>query len=266
MIGAIAGDIIGSIYEQYPIKSKEFPLFSEGCRFTDDSVLTVAVARSILDGSGYLSSVQQLGRKYPHAGYGGSFMEWLRTEHPQPYNSWGNGSAMRVSAIGHAFDDLEQVVSEAERSAAISHNHPEGIKGAQATAAAVFLAKTNKDKRIIKELLEERFDYDLSRELSQIRSAYQFDVSCQGSVPEAIISFLESVSYEDAVRNAISLGGDSDTLACIAGGIAEAYYGGIPEYIIEKTHMILTDDLWQTVQQFYRKFQLPGTDFLETVL
>ena len=265
MIGAIAGDIIGSIYEQFPIKSKEFPLFSERCRFTDDSVLTIAVARAILDGSGYLQSVQELGRKYPHAGYGGSFMHWLFTEHPQPYNSWGNGSAMRVSAIGFAFDDLETVISNAEKSAAISHNHPEGIKGAQATAAAVFLARKNKDKVIIKELLEKQFGYDLSRELAQIRPAYQFDVSCQGSVPEAIISFLASVSYEDAVRNAISLGGDSDTLACIAGGIAEAFYGAVPRFIIEMTRVILTDELWQTVLQFYRKFHLPGADILETV-
>ncbi len=266
MIGAIAGDIIGSIYEQYPIKFKEFPLFKEACRFTDDSVLTIAVARSILDGSEYLQSIQELGRNYPHAGYGGSFMHWLFTDNPKPYNSWGNGSAMRVSAVGFAFEDLEMVISEAEKSAAISHNHPEGIKGAQATAAAVFLAKTNKDKGYIKEQLEERFGYDLSRKLAQIRPAYQFDVSCQGSVPEAIISFLESVSYEDAVRNAISLGGDSDTLACIAGGIAEAFYGAVPTFIIEKTRIILTDVLWQIVQQFYRKFQLPGADFLETVL
>jgi ADP-ribosylglycohydrolase len=265
MIGAIAGDIIGSIYEQYPIKSKEFPLFSEGCRFTDDSVLTIAVARAILDGSGYLPSVQQLGRQYPAAGYGGSFIQWLFAENPQPYNSWGNGSAMRVSAIGYAFDDLEAVISDAERSAVISHNHPEGIKGAQATAAAVFLARSTKDRKKIKELIEKRFGYDLSRELTEIRPAYQFDVSCQGSVPEAIISFLVSASYEDAVRNAISLGGDSDTLACIAGGIAEAFYGAVPDFIVEKAHAILTDDLWQVVQKFYRKFQLPGVDYLVTL-
>lgn len=265
MLGAIAGDIIGSIYERSPIKTKSFPLFSEGCCFTDDSVLTIAVARAILDGSGYLQPVQQLGRQYPHAGYGGSFKHWLFAENPQPYNSWGNGSAMRVSAIAYAFSDLERVISEAGKSAAISHNHPEGIKGAQATAAAVFLARTNRDRNDIKEQLGERFDYDLFRDPAEIRPGYQFDVSCQGSVPEAIISFLASTSYEDTIRNAISLGGDSDTLACIAGGIAEAYYGGVPDFIVTKARSYLTNDLWQIVLQFYRRFQLPGVDFLATL-
>ncbi len=172
---------------------------------------------------------------------------------------------MRVSAVGYTFDNLEQVIADAARSAAITHDHPEGIKGAQATAAAVFLARTGNDKRKIKEFIEKRFDYDLSRELTEIRPGYQFDVSCQGSVPEAIISFLESESYEDAVRNAISLGGDSDTLACIAGGIAEAFYGALPDLIIEKIHTILTDDLWEIITKFYRTFRLPGADFLATL-
>ncbi|MBU2643189.1 ADP-ribosylglycohydrolase family protein [bacterium] len=262
MIGAIAGDIIGSVYERNPIKIREFPLFSTGCCFTDDSVLTIAVARAILEGTGYLAAIQQLGRQYPHAGYGGTFIRWLFAENPEPYNSWGNGSAMRVSAIGFAFDDLERVLLESEQSARISHNHPEGIKGAQATAAAVFLARTGTDREGIRTEIENRFDYDLSRTLANIRPGYRFDVSCQGSVPEAIIAFLESSSYEDAVRNAISLGGDSDTLTCIAGGIAEAYYGGVPHFIIAKVHSTLTDDLWQIVQRFYQTFQLPFTDFV----
>ncbi|MFH2129979.1 MAG: ADP-ribosylglycohydrolase family protein [bacterium] len=265
MIGAIAGDIIGSVYERRPIKTREFPLFSEGCCFTDDSVLTLAVARAILDGTGYQPAVQQLGRQYPHAGYGGSFLRWLMTDHPQPYNSWGNGSAMRVSAIGFAFDDLARVLSEAEQSAQISHNHPEGIKGAQATAAAVFLARTGTDREGIRTEIENRFDYDLSRTLDNIRPGYRFDVSCQGSVPEAITAFLESRSYEDAIRNAISLGGDSDTLACIAGGMAEAYYGTVPDDVIEKVRLYLTDDLWQIVQRFYQTFHLPSANFLGTL-
>lgn len=262
MLGAIAGDIIGSVYEWNPVKTTEFPLFSKGCCFTDDSVLTIGVARAILEKSGYLQSVQAVGRKYPHAGYGSSFIRWLAAESPEPYSSWGNGSAMRVSAVGWAFDTLEQVLSEAEKSAVISHNHPEGIKGARVTAMAVFLARTTKDREKIREQVEQRFGYDLSRTLSEIRQEYTFDVSCQGSVPEAIIAFMESGSYEEAVRNAISLGGDSDTQACIAGGIAEAFYGGVPEPIIEKCRLLLTDDLWETVRQFYKRFKLPVSGFV----
>jgi len=262
MIGAIAGDIIGSVYERNPIKTKAFSLYSPGCCFTDDSVLTIAVASAILDGSGYLPAIQKWGRRYPHAGYGRSFIQWLFAEHAEPYNSWGNGSAMRVSAVGYGFDNLERVVSEAEKSAAISHNHPEGLKGAQATATAVFLARSTGNREVIKKQIEERFGYDLARTLSDIRPGYRFEISCQASVPEAIIAFLESDSYEDAIRNAISLGGDSDTLACIAGGIAEAFYGGVPESIIEKTHSYLTDDLWKVVCDFYRKFSLPNSDLI----
>jgi len=250
MIGAIAGDIIGSVYEHHPIKTKEFPLFQPRCRFTDDTVLTVAIAAAILDRRPYLDSVREIGRRYPGAGYGASFFDWLHSNAPRPYNSWGNGSAMRVSPVGFAFTSEEQVVQQARESAAISHNHPEGIKGAQATALAVFLAKTGSDKERIRTRITQQFGYDLHRSVNDIRPTYSFDVSCQGTVPEAIVAFLDSDSYEDSVRNAISLGGDSDTLACITGGIAEAFYGGIPEEIRAKVREHLTPELWEISEAF----------------
>ncbi|KPK43530.1 MAG: hypothetical protein AMK74_06720 [Nitrospira bacterium SM23_35] len=254
MIGAIAGDIIGSVYEHFPVKTKDFPLFDTRCCFTDDSVLTVAVADSILTGRSYLESVREIGRRYPGAGYGGSFIRWLHSHDPQPYNSWGNGSAMRVSPVGFAFNTEVDVLDQAEKTAEISHNHPEGIKGAQATALAVFLARTTRDKEEIRRQIIQRFRYDLDRKVDDIRPTYQFDISCQGTVPEAIIAFLDSQSYEDAIRNAISLGGDSDTLACITGGIAEAFYGTIPSHIQTKVKDILTPDLWDTTENFCRKY------------
>jgi len=254
MIGAIAGDIIGSVYEGRPIKTKDFPLFGAGCAFTDDTVLTVAVADAILRGRPYEQSVHEIGRRYPNAGYGGSFIRWLRSRHPQPYNSWGNGSAMRVSPVGFAFETEDDVLCEAEKSAAISHNHPEGIKGAQATALAVFLARTGRSKAEIREQIGRRFAYDLDRAVEEIRPDYSFDISCQGTVPEAIVAFLDSVSYEDAVRNAISLGGDSDTLACITGGVAEAFYGPVPGRIQAKVQDILTPDLLEITEAFCREY------------
>jgi ADP-ribosylglycohydrolase len=257
MIGAIAGDIIGSVYEALPIKTKDFPLFHPRCRFTDDTVLTVAFARAILEDGDYLKAVQDLGRKYPHAGYGGSFIRWLSADDPRPYNSWGNGAAMRVSPVGFAFDKLETVLAEAARTAAITHNHPEGIKGAQATALAVFLARTTGDKTLIKAEISARFGYDLNRTVEGIRPAYGFDISCQKTVPEAIVAFLDSHSYEDAVRNAVSLGGDSDTLACITGGIAESYYGKLDSSVIGKLRAILPADLWEVTERF-EKMHRPG--------
>jgi len=254
MIGAIAGDIIGSVYEHYPIKTKDFPMFVPGCRFTDDSVLTVAVADAILSGRSYLASIKEIGRRYPGAGYGSSFMEWLHNDDPRPYNSWGNGSAMRVSPVGFAFNTEEEVLDQAEKTAEISHNHPEGIKGAQATALTVFLARTEHDREKIREQIRQRFRYNLDRSVDDIRSTYAFDISCQGTVPEAIIAFLDSSSYEDAIRNAVSLGGDSDTLACITGGIAEAFYGPVPPHIREKVKDILTPDLWETTEIFCREY------------
>lgn len=254
MIGAIAGDIIGSVYEHNNIKTKDFPLFSPQSRFTDDTVLTVAIASAILAGSPYLDPILELARRHSHAGYGRTFREWLRSEDNRPYNSWGNGSAMRVSPIGFAFSDRDEVLRQARLSAEVTHNHPEGVKGAQATALAVYLARTRRDKTVIKDEIARRFGYDLDRTLDSIRLSYTFDVSCQGSVPEAIIAFLESNSYEDAIRNAVSIGGDSDTLACIAGGIAEAYYGEVPPPITRAVHETLTGDLWPVVEAFYARF------------
>ena len=224
MIGAIAGDIIGSVYEGRQVKTTEFPLFTTRSTFTDDTVLTVAVADCILHGKDYATTFKQYGRRYPHAGFGGMFRKWLNSDSLAPYYSFGNGSAMRVSPVGFAFDTIDDVLAEARRSAEVTHNHPEGIKGAQAIAAAILLARQKETKSSIKEFIEKNFGYDLSRTLEEIRPHYQFDETCQGSVPQAIIAFLESDSYEDAVRKAISLGGDSDTLACMAGGIAQAYY------------------------------------------
>lgn len=254
MIGAIAGDIIGSVYEHRPIKTKDFPLFHPQCRFTDDSVLTIAVAKAILDDGDYLRAVWETGRKHPHAGYGASFIHWLNSSKPKAYNSWRNGSAMRVSPIGFAFDSVDAVLTEAARSAEISHDHPEGIKGAQATALAVFLARSCRNKDRIRAEVKSRFRYDLDRSVDGIRPSYSFDVSCQGTVPEAIIAFLDSESYEDAVRNAVSLGGDSDTLACITGGIAEAFYGPLPAEIFKKVRACLTPDLWDIVEAFRQKY------------
>ena len=255
MIGAIAGDIIGSVYEHHQIKTKDFPLFHPQCRFTDDTVLTVAIAEAILSGRPYLESVREIGRRYPGAGYGGAFIQWLHSDDPRPYQSWGNGSAMRVSPVGFAFTSEDEVLRQAKMTAEISHNHPEGIKGAQATALTVFLARTGIGKEQIRSRIAKEFGYNMNRTVDDIRPAYSFDVSCQRTVPEAIIAFLDSDSYEDAIRNAISLGGDSDTLACITGGIAEAFYCGIPEDIQEKVQECLTSDLWQVTETFCMKYR-----------
>lgn len=250
MLGAIAGDIIGSVYEASPIKRTDFPLFQHASTFTDDTVLTVAVADCLLNQKDYTTTLQEYGRKYPDAGYGGNFRQWIFDEKPQAYNSWGNGSAMRVSPVGWAFKKLEQVLEEAEKSAAVTHNHPEGIKGAQATAAAVFLARTENSKAEIKSYIEENFAYDLSQKLEDIRPDYSFDVSCQGSVPQAILAFLESENFEDSIRLAVSLGGDSDTQACIAGSIAEAFYGSVPADIAQEVVDRLPKDLRNVTEKF----------------
>jgi len=254
MIGAIAGDIIGSVYEGNPVKTKDFPLFSPHCTFTDDTVLTIAVSRAILKQEDYAYAMKDVGRRFPHCGYGGSFIRWLFSETGQPYNSWGNGSAMRVSPVGFAFNTADHVLNEARKTAEITHNHPEGIKGAQAAALSVFLARTGSSKKHIKVEIGRRFGYDLDRTLDDIRPAYHFEISCQRTVPEAIIAFLVSTSYEDAVRNAISLGGDSDTLACIAGGISHAYYGGVPAYVLTKVKEILPYQLWEIAEAMCNRY------------
>lgn len=232
MTGAIAGDIIGSVYEFDNIKTTDFPLFTNESDYTDDTIMTVAVADWLLNGGDLAKVMQRYGREYPYptGGYGGRFSGWLREKDPLPYNSWGNGSAMRVSAVGWMFDSLEKTLEVAKETAVVTHNHPEGIKGAQATAAAIYLARTGKSKQDIKQYIETTFSYDLGRTCDEIRPFYRFNESCQGTVPEAIIAFLDSSDFENAICLAVSLGGDSDTLACITGGIAEAFYG-IPEDI-----------------------------------
>ncbi|OQW92553.1 MAG: hypothetical protein BWK78_01340 [Thiotrichaceae bacterium IS1] len=254
MIGAIAGDIIGSLYEVRPIKFKDFQLFGTGTTFTDDTVLTVALADSILNGVPYVDKLKEYHHLYPRAGYGGSFAKWALSESRQPYNSFGNGSAMRVSPIGFAYANLETVLAKAKQSAEVTHNHPEGIKGAQATAAAIFLARTGRDKTAIQKYIEDTFGYDLQTTLEVIRPTYDFDVSCQGSVPQAIRAFLEAEDFEDAIRNAISLGGDSDTQACITGGIAQAFYGGVPPFIQDQVLRILDNRLRQITERFMAKY------------
>lgn len=254
LLGAVAGDIIGSAYEINPVKSIDFSLFSGDSRFTDDTVMTVANADWLLKGGDLVQTMQRYGRRYRHRGYGGMFSKWIWTEGPQPYYSFGNGSAMRVSPVGWAFDTLEETLNVAKQSAEVTHNHPEGIKGAQAVASAVYLARTSKSKREMKEYIESAFGYDLSRTCDDIRPAYRFDVTCQGSVPESIIAFLEGADYESTIRLAISLGGDADTIAAIAGGIAEAYYREIPLHIKEEVLRRLPDEFIGIMSRFYRRF------------
>ncbi len=258
MLGPIVGDIVGSIYEFNNHRSKEFPLFGDGCEFTDDTVLTVAIADCIMGEGDYAQYIKQYARENStvKGGYGGRFAGWIESESMEPYNSWGNGSAMRVSAVGFAFNTLPLVLAEAKKSAEVTHNHPEGIKGAQATAVAILLARKKKSKEQIKEQIVNSFGYDLDRTLDEIRPIYKFNESCQETVPEAIIAFLESTSFEDAIRNAISLGGDSDTLTCITGGIAEAFYGGVPKNIAKKALDYLPPTMLEVVEEFREKYGL----------
>lgn len=237
MLGAIVGDVVGSRFEFRNYRATDFEFMTSASQFTDDTVCTVAVADWINQGAkeNLVEIMRYWCQRYSNAGYGGMFDKWINTKvNPQPYNSWGNGSAMRVSPVGWAFETLEATLEYAKRSAEITHNHPEGIKGAQATAAAIFLARTTKDKGKIKSYIEETFGYDLSQTCDEIRPTYKFNESCQGTVPQAIVAFLESDNFEHAIRLAISLGGDSDTLAAITGSIAEAYYGEIPADIVEE--------------------------------
>lgn len=243
MLGAITGDTIGSRFEFRGNKRTDFELFGPGCRFTDDTVMTMAVAEWLLEDPTHSHEVLEkimvkYGETTPSIGYGGMFLRWLffpktlnKEGKRMPYNSFGNGSAMRVSAVGWLFGTLEETERVAEISASITHNHPEGIKGAQATAAAIFMARNGKDKKEIKDYISQKYNYDLNRTCDEIRPGYSFEVSCQKSVPESIIAFLDSKDYESTIRLAVSLGGDSDTQACIAGGIAEAYYG-MPDEIV----------------------------------
>ena len=260
MIGAILGDIIGSPYEfDMGSKAKDFPLLSKISTFTDDTVMTIAVAEVFLDKylpmndriiqQRLIESMQRYGKLYPHVGYGGMFRRWLISINPQPYGSYGNGSAMRVSSIAWLFDDLGMVRYMARLSAEVTHNHPEGIKGAEASASAIFLARTGCTKADIKAYIENQFGYDLSRTCDEIRPNYHHVESCQETVPEAITAFLEGESFEDVIRTAVSLGGDCDTLTCIAGAIAEGFYG-VPEELWAECRNRLPVDLLKVLHQF----------------
>ena len=258
MYGAILGDIIGSPYEfDRGNKTKDFPMFSARSHFTDDTVMTLAVAEAFMgapDDEGVIRqrlvrSMQKWGRCYPGAGYGTRFCDWLDMENPQPYYSWGNGSAMRVSAVAWLYHDLDAVRRMARLSAEVTHNHPEGIKGAEATAAAIFLARTGSGKEEIKACIETEFCYDLSRTCDEIRPSYYHVESCQQTVPEAVTAFLEGDSFEDVIRTAVSLGGDCDTLTCIAGSIAEGFYG-VPDELKQACRDRLPGDLRDLLFRF----------------
>ena len=264
MYGALLGDMIGSPYEfDRGKKTKDFPLFVRESEFTDDSVMTIAVAEALIKTLGkddvsvryaVIRSMQKWGRRYPYAGYGARFIHWLREKDPEPYNSWGNGSAMRVSAAGWLCDTLEETRRLARLSADVTHNHPEGIKGAEATASAIFLARTGHDKEEIRAYITGEFGYDLTRTCDQIRPDYRHVESCQETVPEAITAFLEGKDFEDVIRTAVSLGGDCDTLTCIAGSMAEAFYG-VPEPLKAECRRRLAPDMLAVVDEFekYRK-------------
>jgi ADP-ribosylglycohydrolase len=250
MLGAIVGDIVGSIYEINNHKSKDFPLFQGRCNFTDDTILTIATADALMGDMDFASKYRSYGAKYP-SGYGGLFRRWIYDENAGPYNSFGNGSAMRVSPVAWFEDDEQRVMDLAKRSAEVTHNHPEGIKGAQATAMAILWARNGKSQIEIVREIETTFGYDISTPIDDIREYYEFNVTCQGSVPEAIRCFLEADGFEDAIRNAISIGGDSDTLAAICGSIAEAKWG-VPEAIRDEALRRLDYDLLETYHRFIK--------------
>lgn len=254
MLGAIVGDIIGSAYEFNNTKRKEFHLFTPRSKFTDDTVMTLAVARWLCDDKEHrketlVQRMQELGRRYPTAGYAGSFMRWLYNPEPQPYNSYGNGSAMRVSPVAFYAHSLQEALGLAKISAEVTHNHPEGIKGAQAIASSIYLARHGATKREIKSYVEENFHYDLSRQLDDIRPTYSYDMSCQNTVPQALLAFLEGANFEDVMRSAVSIGGDSDTIAAMAGGIAQAFYV-IPKKLSSYCYALLTPELRGVLNDF----------------
>ncbi len=256
LLGAVCGDMVGAPYEFKNTKNYDFKLFPSRSRFTDDTVCTIGVADALLGGRPFSESVREWCRKYIDAGYGGLFRRWITSDSMEPYNSWGNGSAMRVSAVGAFACSLDEALELAKQSAEFTHNHPEGVKGAQATAAAIHYALTGRSKEEIKSMVEERFGYDLSRKYDDIQPDYRFEVSCQKSVPESIICFLESHDYESAIRKAVAMGGDADTMGAITGGIAAAYYGEIPYYILAPALKLLPDDMLEVVNRFNASLSL----------
>jgi len=265
MYGAILGDIIGSPFEfDMGFKTKNFSLFNVNSAFTDDTVMTIAVAEAFLGAKAgeseaelrarLVESLRRWGKRYPHAGYGIRFSQWLESDAPQPYDSFGNGSAMRVSSVAWLYDDLETVRRMARLSAEVTHNHPEGIKGAEATASAIFLGRAGHSKPQIKAYIQENFGYDLSRTCDEIRPDYHHVESCQETVPEALTAFLEGEDFEDVIRTAVSLGGDCDTLTCIAGAVAEGFYG-VPEWLKRECRKRLPKDLMQILRRFEKARQ-----------
>lgn len=254
MLGAIVGDIVGSVYEFHNTKDCGFHMITSHSRFTDDTVMTLAVAKWLTGdkahkGSCLIECMQELGRKYPNAEYGGTFRRWLYSNTPKPYNSWGNGAAMRVSPVGYLAHSLDEALELAKISAEVTHNHPEGIKGAQAIASAIYLVRQGKAKKDIQQYVSDTFDYDLDLTIDLIRPAYTFDVSCMGSVPEAIIAFLDGNDFEDTIRKAVSIGGDSDTIGAMAGSIAQALYG-IPKSLAGYCYECLTPELRSVLDEF----------------
>jgi ADP-ribosylglycohydrolase len=256
MLGAIAGDMVGSVYEFDNQRTKDFELFQARTTFTDDTILTVAVAEVILQGGDYAQAFKRYYRRYPNptGSYGARYQQWAASESLQPYNSWGNGAAMRVSPVGFAVEDWDAMLAAAEATAAVTHNHPEGIKGAQATAAAIWLGRHGKDKGAIADAITNHFGYDLRPTLADLRPHFPFDESCQGTVPPALIAFLESTDFEDALRNAVSLGGDSDTLTCITGAIAHGFYGTVPAPIATEVWSRLDPPLKEITKAFCDRY------------
>ena len=258
MLGAIVGDVIGSPFEHHNVKHAGFRLFDRGAHCTDDSVLTVATADVLLNGREYGPTYQDYFRRFPNAGYGGNFVVWANRRESRPYHSWGNGSAMRAGPVGWARGTLGDVLDEGGRSAAVTHDHPDGILGARAVAASVFLARTEHDRERVREFVHDGCGYRLDRSLDQIRPGYGFDASCKGTVPVAVQAFLESRDFEDAVRLAVSVGGDSDTIACIAGAIAQAFYGGVPKHLLEPVlEIYMSPDLADLSLSFCERFGVP---------
>lgn len=263
ILGAIAGDTIGSIYEFNPTKEYNFPLWDERMEYTDDSIMTIAVADWILSDpqlshNGLAKKMRYWGNKYryPMGSYGGTFSAWLNREEMGAYNSWGNGSAMRVSPVGFAFDSLEETLRVAKISAEITHNHPEGIKGAQATAAAIYMARNGESKTEMKEYISQKFGYNLNYSSDDIRDHYSFEASCQETVPQSLVAFFDSKDYEDAIRLTISLGGDADTMGAITGAVAAAYYKEVDTNIINFTLGKLPEDLRKIVERFEERHKI----------
>ena len=260
MMGAICGDVIGSSYEFRPNKRYDFPLFTRKSTYTDDTVMTCAIADWLITDIAPEEKMQDWGREHFDAGYGPMFRRWIQADFPRPYNSFGNGSAMRVSPVGWFATSLDECLRLSKESAEVTHNHPEGIKGAQATASAIYLARTGKTKEEIKTYITETFGYNLERKYADIKPDYKFDVTCQGSVPESIICFLESTDYESAIRLAVSMGGDADTMGAITGGIAAAFYKEIPDNIAGKCLDLLPDDIFEIVEKFSEYLDKRETD------